>query len=585
MEQAAGAIGLSRSNSPSRCNPNERRLLGVEPFIGGLMLNKPHARYWVLLAVLVACETELPRESTPAPAIAPGLASIRADEAITLFVRGAPGSPSDLRSAAIAAGAVWASTWHGARPMAITIPRSSLERFLHLPWLQVLEVDSLPNDVLTADGHSWGVDTIQAPNVWSAAYGNTGSGIKVAVIDDGINCSNPDLDDRIKGGYDFYWISLNYCNGGAHGTPVAGILAAEADGGGLVGVAPGVDLYVVTACFDGACPHGPLHDALSWVLSHGIQVVSVSIATQCGAASSTTIRDDIAALDAAGIVEVWAAGNGIGDSVHTHCTTRALSGYVDAPNSYHVIGVAAWGNNYYGTGDFSQGSAISVSAPHCVTYDSATTYNSGTFCGTSAATPHVAGVAALLLANGIPAALVKRRIEETASDLGTSGKDDVYGWGLVRAAVAVTHRSVVDSITWCTNAPLTAAQSCSITAHAHDGIAPLQYHFVLAFQDSTLEFGWSGATITHFFPIGDYWVDVTATPRDSVYQRGGFESVQRIYVCRTALRASGAPSPDTIEGCTIGGGGENLLARPGTPLPPIFRQVFGDALPLNQKAP
>ena len=119
--------------------------------------------------------------------------------------------------------------------------------------------------------------------------GNTGQGIKVAVIDTGIDYIHDDPDDlptsstpsssrNYAGGYDFFNNDADPMDDNGHGTHVAGILAAEKNGYLVVGVAPGVELYALKVLgAAGTGDYSGLIAALGWAVDHDIDVVNMSL--------------------------------------------------------------------------------------------------------------------------------------------------------------------------------------------------------------------------------------------------------------------------------------------------------------------
>ena len=99
-----------------------------------------------------------------------------------------------------------------------------------------------PPPVLTPQVLPWGVERVGAPAVWGT---NTGVGIKVAIMDTGIDSDHPDL--HVHAGYNAIRPRSSWNDDNGHGTHVAGIVAALNNTAGVVGVAPGVDLYAVKA--------------------------------------------------------------------------------------------------------------------------------------------------------------------------------------------------------------------------------------------------------------------------------------------------------------------------------------------------
>lgn len=280
----------------------------------------------------------------------------------------------------------------------------------------------------------WGVDRIDADAVWT--FGNKGIGVNVCVIDTGIDYTHPDLDDNYKGGYDFVNDDGDPLDDNGHGTHCAGIIAAENNTEGVVGVAPEINLYAVKAL--DRFGSGWLSDIIAgieWSVENNMDVISMSLGTST---YSQSLEDACNAAYNAGIILVAAAGNeGDGDPNTTETS------YPAAFDS--VIAVGATDKND-GVADFSNtGPYLELTAPGVNIYSTLPTYrvtltrtygyDYGTLSGTSMACPHVAGVAALIIAAnpGISNAEVRQILQQTADDIDENGWDPAYGYGLVDA--------------------------------------------------------------------------------------------------------------------------------------------------------
>ena len=280
----------------------------------------------------------------------------------------------------------------------------------------------------------WGITKIGAPLVHT--NGNKGTGINVAIIDTGINYNHPDLRDNYKGGYDFVNDDVDPLDDNGHGTHCAGIIAAADNDIGVIGVAPEANLYSLKMLDSkGSGYISDLIAAIEWAIetrkdadtSNDIQIVSMSLGSNSGVTALETACSQ--AYDS-GILLVAAAGNdgnrrGTGDSV-------------DYPGAYSsVIAVAATDSKDKRASFSSTGPAVELAAPGV---NILSTYQDGltSLSGTSMACPHVAGTAALVLAanpsftNGN----IRNRLAKTATDLGTRGRDKLYGYGLVNAKAA-----------------------------------------------------------------------------------------------------------------------------------------------------
>lgn len=276
----------------------------------------------------------------------------------------------------------------------------------------------------------WGIDRIDAKLVWPS--GNTANLVKVGIIDTGISKDHPDLKSNIKGGVNTINPRKSWNDDNGHGSHVAGTVAALNNTIGVVGAGPDIDLYAIKVL--GASGSGYLSDViegLDWAVARKLHVVNLSLGTSSNIAS---FHDAIKRTHNAGIVVVAAAGNS--------------GGAVGYPAAYpEAIAVSATDQTNTLASFSSRGPEVDLSAPGVSipsTYKG-TVY--ATLSGTSMATPHVTGSAALLLSvpskcdtngNGsCSPAEVQARLEATALDLGVAGKDNLYGSGLVNAFAAL----------------------------------------------------------------------------------------------------------------------------------------------------
>lgn len=498
----------------------------------------------------------------------------RSDD-VTIFLRPRGAIKRNARAALIGRGALRVSphAFGGRFPIAVRVPRSAIDSIRALPWATIVEIDSSPPPrIAGSTGASirsssfggrkftevvpWGVFDIGATQVHSN-WSNTGAGVKIAVLDNGLDCTSPDLSGRIAGGYDYIANSATACTttDGSHGTLVAHVIAAIPNSDGIVGVAPGASLYGVRVCDGGDCDTGALYDGLVWAYENDIDIVSASIAN-CGGTPNLQTRTVITALHNAGTLVIFSAGNGTDQP----CSGHDVSGYAALSET---IGVASYLSTGGYNSNFSYGSAVDFSAPTNV--ESRGPGNTPeTFGGSSAAVPHVAGTAALLLSAGFLPSQVKDRLIETAQDSGATGKDDYYEWGMIRAAAAAVPKARVDSVTWCTGTAITVAGSCGITAYTTNGVPTVDVRFEVTFSNSsdTVVYNWGSPSRTLTIAAGDYSLTIKAIPRDQSYQRVGFYTFQTIFVCTgEALQRGGWESPNGTGGCGGGGSEEFLRAR------------------------
>jgi len=286
------------------------------------------------------------------------------------------------------------------------------------------------------------VPKISAPKVWEA--GVRGQGIKVAVIDTGIDEAHPDFAGRIMAAKSFVSQSAHDDNG--HGTHVAGTLAGSGakSGGKYMGVAPEATLYIAKALrADGGGSMSNVMAAIEWaVLEQKVQIINLSLggSGSCDGTDALSVLCDEAVLQA-GVVMCVAAGN-LGPGQKT----------IGPPGcARYVITVGAIDDNdriaaFSSRGPTADGRnkpdlvfpGVNIIAPQAGGTRLGRLVEEGyvTSDGTSMATPHAAGVAALMLqANPqLTAEQVKTRILAGGVNLGALPNEQGVGRGDARRA-------------------------------------------------------------------------------------------------------------------------------------------------------
>ncbi|AJE02865.1 S8 family peptidase [Geobacter pickeringii] len=296
---------------------------------------------------------------------------------------------------------------------------------------------------------SWGV--LRIGSDVAAARGFKGAGIKVAIVDSGIDYNHPDLKDNYRGGYNFVANNADPYDDDSqsHGTHVAGIIAARDNGTGVVGVAPEASLYAVKVygANDTGGDMATLVAGIEWAIENKMDVVNLSLGFSGDIYSVypgifKPLHDVCDKAYKAGIVLVAAAGN----------DDREI---VSVPAAFDsVIAVAATDqndqraifrmNNVQSPLASSYGAKVELAAPGTVIRSTVRGGGYGFLEGTSQAAAHVAGAAAVLLSTGIADANgdgsradeVRLKLDDTAKDLGNPGRDKYFGWGLVDLAAA-----------------------------------------------------------------------------------------------------------------------------------------------------
>ena len=233
-------------------------------------------------------------------------------------------------------------------------------------------------------------DNIGAPEVWTGSNsfsGATGLGTVIAVIDTGVDLDHPEFQNRIAQGYDFVDYDNIADDGEGHGTHVAGTIAGADDGEGITGVAPDASIMPIRVLDNEG--YGYTSDIIAgvrWAADNGADVINLSLG---GGGYSQAMADAIAYASDLGSVIVMAAGNNGGESPM----------YPAAHAETHGIAVGAV-NQEKSFADFSNRAGFTfldyVTAPGVNIFSSTPNGNYDYYSGTSMASPHVAGIAALL---------------------------------------------------------------------------------------------------------------------------------------------------------------------------------------------
>jgi len=283
----------------------------------------------------------------------------------------------------------------------------------------IVEAFGKPPKPPPAETLPWGVDRIDAELAWATS---TGTGVKVAIVDTGIDLDHPDLQANIKGNVNTINPRKTGDDDNGHGTHVAGTVAAIDNDIGVIGTSPTAYLYAVKVLSrTGSGFLSDVIEGLQWCIDNGMQVVNMSLGTSSNVQS---FHNAVIAVNNAGIVQVAAAGN-------------ASGGPVIYPAAYEeVIAVSATDSTDTIASFSSIGPEVELAAPGV---NIPSTWKGGgynTISGTSMAAPHVTGTVALAIAAGLTD--VRATLQATADDLGATGKDIYYGYGLVDAEEAAS---------------------------------------------------------------------------------------------------------------------------------------------------
>ncbi|KYK38758.1 MAG: hypothetical protein AYK18_06325 [Theionarchaea archaeon DG-70] len=277
------------------------------------------------------------------------------------------------------------------------------------------------------------IPLINADDVWTMGY--DGSGVKVCIIDTGVDPNHCDFPSgKIIGWKDCIGTGSSPYDDHGHGTHVASTAVGE---DAPKGVAPGADLLAAKVCNSGgSCPDSAIIQGVDWGVAQGADVESLSIGGPGGDGTSAIAQECNWAVDQGVVVTVAAGNTGSG------CCTIETPG-----DATKVITVGA-SDKSDGLASFSsRGPTTDTRTKPDIVCPGVSIYaaRAGTSCsdtsmsGTSMATPHAAGVAALMLdANSSATPLqIKNCMGATAIDKYNAGKDALWGWGRVDAYAAV----------------------------------------------------------------------------------------------------------------------------------------------------
>src|SRR3989338_4209235 len=326
----------------------------------------------------------------------------------------------------------------------------------------IVEAYAVPNDPYL--NYQWHLDNaayggIKAKAAWDVTQG---AGVTVAVIDTGIAYENytdpatgkvfqkaPDFSGTcFVQGYDFVSNDTHPNDENSHGTHVAGTIAQSTNNSlGTAGVAYESCLMPIRVLDkNGSGTYADVAEGIRYAADNGAKVINLSLGGSVGA---TYLEEALAYAYSKGVTIVAASGNDGAGTV----------GYPAAYDNY-VIAVGATRYNETRSSYSNYGSSLDLVAPGGDTAVDQNgdgyvdgvlqnTFNPNTknvldfgywfLQGTSMASPHVAGVAALVISKGnaTTSADVRQALQSTADDLGASGRDNTYGYGIVDAAEAV----------------------------------------------------------------------------------------------------------------------------------------------------
>ncbi|MER3494100.1 MAG: subtilisin [Mastigocladus sp. ERB_26_2] len=263
-------------------------------------------------------------------------------------------------------------------------------------------------DVPDLGGNNWGSDLVKAPETWAKGY--TGQGVVVAVLDTGVDYNHQDLSSNIwtnskeipgngkdddGNGYidDYYGWNFDGNNNSTldvngHGTHVSGTIAGVNNGYGVTGIAYNSKIMPVKVLDDqGSGSYSAIANGIYYAVDNGADVINLSLG---GGRSNDTLQKAVEYASSKGVIVVMAAGND-GSSQPAYPARYAK-------NYGLAVGAVDQNKNL---ADFSNRAGADqltyVTAPGVNVYSTIPGNDYASYSGTSMATPHVAGVVALML--------------------------------------------------------------------------------------------------------------------------------------------------------------------------------------------
>jgi subtilisin family serine protease len=326
----------------------------------------------------------------------------------------------------------------------------------------------------------WGFDAINAQGAW--AKGHRGAGARVAVLDSGLDCDHPDLVTNNLAGLNASFVpgeaACELPAGFNHGTHVAGTIAAADNGTGVIGVAPEAEFFAVKvlSAYTGSGSFASILEGIMYAVENDADVINMSLGVRGGLPVVRDTRELVGAVQRAVLharrsnsIVIAAAGNdGMDFDTATDGDGNRLMAF---PAQVHgVVAVAAtapvgWATNP-AAADLDRSASytsygkklIHLSAPGgdgmypgnenctiagltfpCWVFDYVLSTSNGGWSwagGTSMASPHVAGVAALIVgaAGGeLHVGRIENALVRGADDVGAPGFDAMHGHGRIDA--------------------------------------------------------------------------------------------------------------------------------------------------------
>jgi len=293
-----------------------------------------------------------------------------------------------------------------------------------------------PND--TYYSQQWNLSKINTAAAWqydldSDPYGGDSS-IKIAVLDTGVSYENygayvqaPDLaNTNFVSGYDFVNEDSHPNDDNGHGTNITEIIAASTNNAkGITGIAFNVSIMPIKVMNqDGEGEIADLISGIEWAINHGADIINMSIGTGEEEFYSPDLYNIVKSANNSGIIMIGSTGNDGNNRIY----------YPAAYPEVIAVGASNSANNLSSFSNYGQGIDLvapgsNIWAEYCI--NNCSSHNIVSASGTSQAVPHVSAAAGLLFSYGSNSNQIKALLTSSAQDLGSSGYDTTYGYGLL----------------------------------------------------------------------------------------------------------------------------------------------------------
>ena len=306
--------------------------------------------------------------------------------------------------------------------VSVSIPASMKDSLKAHSSIRFIERD--PEVKTTSQIMSWGYQSLAVQT--AAKSGFTGKGVRIGILDTGVRLDHPDL--HLSGGVTFVQGTSSPNDDNGHGTHVAGIIAAQNNEIGSVGVAPEAQIYAVKVLDrNGEGNQSDVAAGINWAMEQGLDLINLSITSPSG---SFLLEETLQKAYDRGILIVAASGN------YPSSYNEQINVLYPARYST-VIAVGSVDEKQVRSSFSYYGSDLEFVAPGEKIYSTMNGSGNeayGFSTGTSMAAPFVTGMAALYKQSypELSPSGIRTYMQKSTLDLGSKGKDDEYGFGLVQ---------------------------------------------------------------------------------------------------------------------------------------------------------